>query len=86
MDDGTGSSHTGWLCTYYLYDKMNNLRCVVQPRGVELISPSWVLSDATILAEQCFRYEYDGRKRMIMKKVPGAAEVYMVYDCKGTGW
>lgn len=79
-DDGTGRDNTGWLCTYYIYDDLNNLRCVIQPRGVELISPNFVLTDATILGEQCFRYEYDHRNRMIMKKVPGAGEVYMVYD------
>jgi RHS repeat-associated protein len=79
-DNGTGSGHTGWLCTYYIYDDLDNLRCVVQPRGVELISSAWALTDPTILAEQCFRYEYDSRNRLIMKKVPGAGEVYMVYD------
>lgn len=65
---------------YYIYDELNQLRCVIQPRGVELISSNWLLTDATILAEQCFRYEYDGRGRMIIKKVPGAGEVFMVYD------
>ncbi len=79
-DDGSGNGYNGWLCTYYLYDDLGLLRCVVQPRGTELIAPTWSLSDATILAEQCFRYEYDARGRMIMKKVPGAAPVYMVYD------
>jgi len=81
-DNGTGSDHTGWLCTYYIYDDLNNLRCVIQPRGVELISPTWALTDVTILAEQCFRYEYDQRNRMIMKKVPGAGAVQMVYDAR----
>lgn len=79
-DDGTGSGHANWLCTYYIYDKLGNLRCVVQPRGVELITGTWLLNNATILADQCFRYEYDARKRMIIKKVPGAAAVYMIYD------
>ncbi len=80
-DDGTGRGHAGWLCTYYLYDNLNNLRCVIQPQGVQLISAlSWALTDPIILAEQCFRYEYDQRNRMVMKKVPGAAEVNMVYD------
>ncbi len=81
-DTGTGSSHTGWLCTYYIYDDLNQLRCVVQPRGVELIASNWVLTNATILAEQCFRYEYDERGRMIVKKVPGVGDVNMVYDAR----
>jgi RHS repeat-associated protein len=78
-DDGTGSGYTGWLSTYYVYDDLNNLRCVIQPEGVKAILSSWTLSSA-LLSEQCFRYEYDQRNRMIMKKVPGAGEVYMIYD------
>jgi RHS repeat-associated protein len=81
-DDGSGRGYPGWLCTYYIYDDLNQLRCVIQPRGVELISGSWTLTDATILAEQCFRYEYDGRGKMIMKKIPGADEVWTVYDVR----
>lgn len=34
----------------------------------------------TVLGELSFQYRYDGRKRMIKKKVPGADWVYMVYD------
>jgi|GEM_PF-1171043 len=82
-DDGTGTGHTGWLCTYYIYDNWNNLRCVVQPRGVELLTQNqWDLTalSGAILNEQCFRYEYDRRNRMIMKKTPGSGPVYMVYD------
>lgn len=84
-DDGTGKDHSGWLCTYYIYDIYNNLRCVVQPVGVELLAAnSWnldALSDK-IQAEQCFMYAYDQRNRMIMKKVPGAGYVGMVYDAR----
>jgi hypothetical protein len=80
-DNGTGSSHTGWLCTYYIYDDLDNLRCLIQPHGVELISSlSWALTDPTILGEQCFRYEYDNRNHVIVKKIPGAGQVNMVYD------
>ena len=79
-DDGTGKNYSGWLCTYYIYDDFNNLRCVVQPEGVKaLANSSWSLT-TTILNEQCFRYEFDERNRMIKKKVPGAGEVWMVYD------
>jgi RHS repeat-associated protein len=80
-DGGTGTGYTNWLCTYYIYDAMNRLRCVVQPEGVKtLTTNSWQLTSSTLLNEQCFRYEYDERDRMIIKKVPGAGEVWMVYD------
>ncbi len=85
VDTGTGKGHYGWLCTYYAYDVYGLLRCVVQPRGVELLQAnSWNInySSGLILNEQCFRYEFDGKRRMIIKKVPGAGEVYMVYDTR----
>ncbi|MFT3982217.1 MAG: DUF6443 domain-containing protein [Ferruginibacter sp.] len=80
-DNGAGVGHTtDWLCTYYIYDDLDNLRCVVQPEGVRSLNGGNWSFNSTVLAEQCFRYEYDSRNRMILKKVPGAAEVYMVYD------
>ena len=79
-----GTAHVGWLCTYYIYDALDNLRFVLQPRGVQLINSNWVIT-AAIANELGFRYEYDGRKRMIIKKMPGAGEVWMVYD-QETGW
>ncbi len=82
-DDSSGRGHSGWLCTYYIYDHLNLLRCVVQPAGVEwLAANSWNISNTTILNEQCFRYEYDHRNRLITKKVPGAGRVQMVYDAR----
>src|SRR5262249_11535452 len=41
---------------------------------------SWPALSATAINELCFRYEYDGWRRMIAKKVPGSAWAYMVYD------
>jgi RHS repeat-associated protein len=86
-DNGAGTNNVGWLCTYYIYDDLNNLRCVIQPEGVKKLAESnWQLATsnstayATLLAEQCFKYEYDARNRMVKKKVPGAGEVCMVYD------
>jgi len=84
-DTGTGKGHYGWLCTYYIYDDLGQLRCVIQPKGVELLAAnSWDMtySSNVILNEQCFRYEYDKRARMIMKKIPGAGPVWMVYDAR----
>lgn len=87
-DDGSGQDHSDWLCTYYIYDDLNNLRCVIQPEGVKwLADNSWPSLTNTppankVLNEQCFRYEYDYRGRMITKKVPGSGEVRMVYDAR----
>jgi RHS repeat-associated protein len=78
------TSHDGWLCTYYVYDNLGNLRIVIPPKAVEWLIPSfWNFNSTggtTVLDELCFRYEYDSRNRMMIKKVPGAGEVYMVYD------
>ncbi|WEK34866.1 MAG: DUF6443 domain-containing protein [Candidatus Pseudobacter hemicellulosilyticus] len=81
VDAGGGSGHNGWLCNYFIYDDLGNIRCVIQPEGVSTMvnSNNWTLT-TTLLNEQCFRYEYDGRLRQIIKKVPGAAEIFMVYD------
>ncbi|MEJ0105441.1 MAG: DUF6443 domain-containing protein [Bacteroidota bacterium] len=76
--------YSGWLSTYYIYDDFNRLRYVLQPKAVEwLIANSWnLLGNTTVQNELCFRYEYDGEGRMIIKKVPGAGEVWMVYDAR----
>jgi hypothetical protein len=40
-------------------------------------------SNVTPVADElCFQYQYDGRNRMIVKKVPGAGPVHMVYDMR----
>jgi len=72
--------HTGWLCTYYVYDDFSQLRFVLPPKAVEAWlagTPVFALAD-----ELCFRYEYDYRHRMVIKKIPGAAEVRVVYDIR----
>jgi RHS repeat-associated protein len=81
-DNGTGTGYANWLCTYYIYDNIAQLRCVVQPKGVDIIRSNWVLNGSLVLTRLCARYEYDSRNRMIMKKVPGADPVYMVYDAR----
>ncbi|MEC5143656.1 DUF6443 domain-containing protein [Chitinophaga sp. 212800010-3] len=75
-----GSAHMGWLCTYYAYDDLGNLRFVIPPKAVEAtLAAGWVISPA-IAAELCFMYRYDGRNRMIIKKVPGADSTVLIYD------
>ena len=78
----------GWLCTYYIYDDAGNLRFVLPPKAVsQLQGSNWVFdattcSASTISKELCFSYEYDGKNRQTIKRVPGAGEMWMVYDTK----
>lgn len=81
-DNGTGSDHDDWMCTYYIYDILGNLRCVLQPKGTAAYLPVGGTINSLLADAQCFRYEYDADNRMIMKKLPGAAPVYMVYDAR----
>ena len=68
------------LQTYYIYDSLNLLRAVIQPEGtVVLRNNAWVFP-AGFAAKWMFLYRYDQRKRMVMKQVPGADSVNMLYD------
>jgi RHS repeat-associated protein len=78
VGDTPGNAHVGWLNTYYVYDDIGNLRFVIPPLAVEKILGTWNVSG--VADELCFQYEYDGRNRMVVKKVPGAGAVHMVYD------
>jgi len=73
------TGHVGWLCTYYVYDTLRNLRFVLPPALINLINGTFSINQ-TEANGYCFRYEYDSRKRMIIKKEPGAGETWMVYD------
>jgi RHS repeat-associated protein len=81
ISNNPGTGHIGWLCTYYVYDDLGNLRFVIPPLAVEAIKGTWAISTA-IANELCFQYQYDQRQRMIVKQVPGAGRVFMVYDVR----
>ncbi len=82
-DAGAGSGHVSWLCTYYIYDDLGNLRSVLPPRAVEILAGnSWNTSDAEFRKQLLFQYAYDNRNRMIIKQIPGADTVEMIYDLR----
>lgn len=64
--------------TYYVYDDLGLLRCVIPPEAVNQIG-SGALTDG-IKNNYCYSYKYDSRKRMVEKKLPGVDVVCMVYD------
>jgi RHS repeat-associated protein len=78
--------YSGWLCTYYVYDDLGNLRFVMQPQAVNYLNANKWTFDATgwstsvVAKGLCFSYEYDERQRLIIKRVPDAGEVWLVYD------
>ena len=74
-----------YALTYYVYDELGQLRLVLQPEGSALLpaSGSYTLSptvNAASFNQLCFVYHYDGRGRMIEKRVPGTGPVRMVYN------
>jgi RHS repeat-associated protein len=71
-----------WADTYYVFDDAGNLRTVLTPEATNRLGNVTATStiSADILSNWCFLYKYDIRKRLVEKKVPGAASVYMVYD------
>ncbi|HEV7783152.1 MAG TPA: DUF6443 domain-containing protein, partial [Chitinophagaceae bacterium] len=79
------TGHYGWLCTYYIYDEMNNLRMVIPPKAVDtLIAVSWNLAGySAIRTGLCYAYYYDDKGRMIMKSIPGKDKSYIAYDLLG---
>ncbi|WP_449386947.1 DUF6443 domain-containing protein [Chryseobacterium lineare] len=60
--------------TYYVYNEYNQLAFVIPPLASLAANPNTILSDL------CYQYKYDGRNRLVEKKLPGKGWEYMVYD------
>ncbi|UGU14596.1 DUF6443 domain-containing protein [Sinomicrobium kalidii] len=61
--------------TYYVYDDYGNLTYVLPPK----VNISNTIT-TTVLNELCYQYKYDGRNRLIEKKIPGKGWEYIVYN------
>ncbi len=86
-DNGTGSAHSGWMCTYYVFDDYGNRRFIITPKVVAAIDGSWTISQP-LADELCYRFEYDLLDREVVKKNPGTpsgslGEEWTVYDQRG---
>jgi len=76
-----GTAYTGWLCTYYVFDNLDNLRFVISPEALAVINTGTAWTVPQPIADGlCYRYEYDSRNRLIIKKLPGVGEIHQVYD------
>jgi hypothetical protein len=61
----------GEFDTYYVYNDLGLLVCVIMPQ---------YFAGNNSLDLHSFRYTYDARKRMKSKKIPGAEEIFYVYN------
>ncbi|PWN72244.1 sugar-binding protein [Chryseobacterium phosphatilyticum] len=63
--------------TYYVYNEYNQLAFVIPPlasvRGD-------IVANTAKHDELCYQYRYDGRNRLVEKKLPGKGWEYMIYD------
>ncbi|MEL7534448.1 MAG: DUF6443 domain-containing protein, partial [Bacteroidota bacterium] len=66
--------------TLYLYDEFDRVKFVLQPQGFEDMLGFNGTLHMDVMQSYAFWYEYDSRGRVVMKKVPGAEAVHMVYD------
>ncbi|WP_223607428.1 DUF6443 domain-containing protein [Chryseobacterium sp. OSA05B] len=67
-------NETDYADTYYVYNEYNQLAVVVPPLAVNKAITETLLNDL------CYQYRYDGRGRLVEKKLPGKGWEYMVYD------
>jgi RHS repeat-associated core domain len=65
------------LSTYYVYDDLGNLSFVLPPGASPdgTTVPTQAVQDAV-----CYQYRYDGRKRLIQKKLPGKGWEDLIYN------
>ncbi|MDR3025596.1 DUF6443 domain-containing protein [Chryseobacterium sp.] len=60
--------------TYYVYNDYDQLAFVIPPKASVATDPNTVLNDL------CYQYKYDGRNRLVEKKIPGKGWEFMIYD------
>ncbi|HSU28159.1 MAG TPA: DUF6443 domain-containing protein [Chitinophagaceae bacterium] len=86
LDNSPSAAHSGWICTYNVYDDFGLLRFQLQPEAVKYLdNNSWSFAGTNgqlVLAEQCFQYFYDEKGRTTWKKAPGASPLSMIYDVR----
>lgn len=83
LHQGTMSNGT-WLSTYYVYDEMNNVVCIVPPKASEELLTNTCISNGgatPIIDQYCFTYTYNKFGQLESSRTPGkAGEDIAIYD------
>ena len=64
------------LSTYYVYDDLGNLAFVLPPG----CAADAGLPAQTMINNLAYQYQYDGRNRLVQKKIPGKGWDYIIYN------
>ena len=81
MDETLEGVATPWLETYYIYDNFGRLIYQVPPKAMKVLGTGASLNaNASSVNELIYKYTYDNRNRLLIKKEPGATEQHFVYD------
>jgi RHS repeat-associated protein len=73
------SDGSSYLATYYVYDDFNHLVYVIPPIPANIYPSGFTEVDA-VFSNYIYGYHYDGRHRLIEKKIPGKQWEYLVYN------
>lgn len=68
-----------YACTSYMYDKLGNVKYVLQPEGYRRVNFGTLLTQ-DFLNKYAFQYVYDKRNRVVEKKAPGGGWEHLVYN------
>jgi RHS repeat-associated protein len=70
-----------WSQTYHIHDDSGFLRFVLQPELAKVLAASTTANPSSAqLRDFSFQYKYDQRQRVIVKCIPGADTIMLVYD------
>jgi len=78
---------TTYVDTYYVYNEYNQLAFVISPLASKefRLNPNQIIVNPKTVPnptidQLCYQYNYDGRNRLVEKKLPGKGWESMVYD------